>query len=103
MAYRKKGKGKRRGRKGSKKPSYKTDDYYIDYGKGYGAFDKFSQSTSVGKGHTYDMEFGHGHGNHSPWNSEIYRHDAGMMSYQHRPKKQAQYHEPAGYGKNMWF
>merc|ERR550539_1624017 len=49
------------------------------------------------------MEFGHGHGNHSPWNSEIYRHDAGMMSYQHRPKKQAQYHEPAGYGKNMWF
>jgi len=86
------------------KPSYDSNDYYIDFAKGYGSFDKFSQGSSVGKGHAYDMEFGHGHGNHSPWNSEVYRHDAGVMgSYRFRPKKQAQYHTTPGYGKNEWF
>jgi hypothetical protein len=49
------------------------------------------------------MDFGLGTGNHSPWNEEIYRHDAGQTMYLGRPRKSTMYHSPAGYGNNMWF
>jgi len=92
------------GRKEKKMDSYDgydTSNYYIDFAKGYGMGPK--KIVGTGKGHAYKLEFGHGAGNHSPWHGEIYRHDAGQMSYVRRPKKQARYHTVAGYGKNEHF
>ena len=67
---------------------------------GWGSADDPTSFSAVGAGGAKDFSFGHGAGNHSPWHSEIYRHDAGMMSYLFRPGGTAQHHTPVGYGKN---
>jgi len=87
-----------------KKQRYTADNTYIDFAQGWGSQPgNYPQQQSVGRGHDYQLEFGHGAGNHSPWNGEVWRHDAGMMSYRHRPQKQDRFHTTPGYYNNQWF
>ena len=58
---------------------------------------------NVGRGKYYTMAYGHGSGNHSPYNGEIWRHDAGMLNYRFRPEKIWQHHTMPGYYNNQFF
>ena len=64
---------------------WRGDKYYIDFARGYGVSPGWEDN--VGRGHAYKKEFGHGSGNHSPFNGEVWRHDAGLFNYQFRPMK----------------
>ena len=103
-------------------PEYKQESYDDSEkrGMGYGGYGGYNSGSDIdfwadgwggpdttpvptGEGFGYKMNFGLGAGNHSPWNGEIYRHDAGQTMYNGRPKQVWFYHTPEGYGKNMWF
>ena len=69
-------------------PSYNVDNTYFDFANGYGMRPgSYYKQQSVGRSHAYPFSFGHGSGNHSPWNQEYYRHDAGLANYRFRPSK----------------
>merc|ERR1712046_412572 len=88
-------------RKQKKQPKY-NDRVDETFAYGWGSATDPTAFKATGRGGARHFEWGHGAGNHSPWHSEIYRHDAGMLSYRFRPKSDSQYHTPVGYGRNMW-
>ena len=50
-------------------PSYNVDNTYFDFSNGYGNKPgSYYKQQSVGRGWTYPFSYGHGSGNHSPWN-----------------------------------
>jgi hypothetical protein len=78
---------------------YDDDDYFVDWAAGYGQYDD-QFSNPVGQGYMFHLDFGNGHGNHSPWHNEYERNHLGMMEYYGRPKSYEIHHQPQGFYNN---
>lgn len=77
--------------------------YYTNFAAGYGdpagAYGNLYYDP-VGSGHKFPLSFGHGHGNHSPYNGEYERSDKGLYNYVFRPERLDRNHTPPGYYNN---
>jgi hypothetical protein len=73
-------------------PVYNGKQYYTDFATGYGGDWDIPETT--GRASVYTKDWVLGHGNHSPWNDEVHRHDRGVSSiYRKRPTTIDIHHE----------